>query len=122
PQALAALREVLARAGTDIDHRLDVIAFAEGSELDAADEFARYFQSVSGTAVRGLYLGTDARFLRNQLGIPTVVYGPGSMTVAHTADEYVPLAELTEAAGTFAAVYATFGSGRESGFADVERP
>jgi acetylornithine deacetylase/succinyl-diaminopimelate desuccinylase-like protein len=110
-EALATLHEVLGRAGTDIDYRLDVIAFAEGSELDAADPFARYFQSVSGGGVRGLYLGTDARFLRNQLGIPTVVYGPGSMTVAHTADEYVPLADLAEAAGTFAAVYATFGTG-----------
>jgi len=30
------------------------------------------------------------------------------MTVAHTADEYVPLAELTEAAGSFASVYASF--------------
>ena len=40
--------------------------------------------------------------------IATVVYGPGSMTVAHTADEYVPLAELTEAAGSFASVYASF--------------
>ncbi|HZZ45835.1 MAG TPA: M20 family metallopeptidase [Pseudonocardia sp.] len=110
-EAVAQLRTVLDRAG--IRYRLEVLAFAEASELDAGHPFvglvSRACIDGGGTgAVRGLYLGTDARFLRNQLGIPTVVYGPGSMTVAHTADEFVPLAELASASATFGALYATF--------------
>ena len=110
-QAILELDAVLDRAGIDIDRRLEVLAFVEGSEIDPAHAFVETVRDATddgdGPApVRGLYLGTDARFLRNQLGIPTVVYGPGSMTVAHSADEYVPVADLTAAARTFAAVYA----------------
>ncbi|WP_037078404.1 M20 family metallopeptidase [Pseudonocardia spinosispora] len=108
--AVETLRAALDGAGTDIDYRLDVLAFVEGSELDSAHPFVGFMRAATnpGRPVRGLYLGTDARFLRNQLGIPTVVYGPGSMTVAHTADEYVPLAELGDAARSFATAYATY--------------
>jgi acetylornithine deacetylase/succinyl-diaminopimelate desuccinylase family protein len=114
-QVVAGLRAVLDRAAPDVDYRLDVLAFVEASELATTHPFVDVLRAACPPApgpvqspVRGLYLGTDARFLRNGLGIPTVVYGPGSMTLAHTADEYVPLAELTEAAGTFASVYASF--------------
>jgi acetylornithine deacetylase/succinyl-diaminopimelate desuccinylase len=120
--AIAELRAVLDRAG-DIDYRIDVTVFVEGSELKGPElkgtelepehpfaEFVRGACRESGHpgTTRGLYLGTDARFLRNQLGIPTVVYGPGSMTVAHTADEYVSLTDLAAAARTFATLFATF--------------
>jgi acetylornithine deacetylase/succinyl-diaminopimelate desuccinylase family protein len=111
--ALAELREILESTLPDGGFDIDVVAFVEGSELDPGHPFATYVAEAArgdGGAgeVCGCYLGTDARFLRNQLGIPTVIYGPGSMTVAHTADEYVPLTELAEAASTFAALYATF--------------
>jgi acetylornithine deacetylase/succinyl-diaminopimelate desuccinylase len=120
--AIAELRSVLDRAGSgvdgDIDYRIDVMVFVEGSELKGTElepehpfaEFVRGACRESGHpgTTRGLYLGTDARFLRNQLGIPTVVYGPGSMTVAHTADEYVSLTDLAAAARTFATLFATF--------------
>lgn len=109
--AVAQLRYVL--DGVGVEYRLEVLAFAEASELDARHPFVDLVRRTcvdggGSGAVRGLYLGTDARFLRNQLGIPAVVYGPGSMTVAHTADEYVPLDELAAASMTFAALYATF--------------
>lgn len=107
-QAVAALRAAL--DGTGISYRLDVLTFVEGSELAGAGDhpFAEFVRACGGGPERGLYLATDARFLRNQLDIPTVVYGPGSMTVAHTADEYVPIPDLTAAARTFATTFATF--------------
>jgi acetylornithine deacetylase len=46
----------------------------------------------------------DAWFYNNQLNIPTVVYGPGTLKVAHSKDEQIPLAEMSRAA----AVLATF--------------
>ncbi|WP_020499876.1 M20 family metallopeptidase [Sciscionella marina] len=107
-QALASLTAVIEAAGV-FDYAVTVLAFAEGSELDAAHPFVTEVrQAAEHAPVRGLYLGTDARFLRNRLGIPSVVYGPGSMSVAHAADEYVPIAELATAARTFARLYASF--------------
>lgn len=40
----------------------------------------------------------DAWFYNNQLGIPTVVYGPGTLKVAHSKDEHIGLHAIAEAA------------------------
>ncbi|MGI6870612.1 M20 family metallopeptidase [Amycolatopsis sp. 3B14] len=107
-QALATLTGLIDATG-EFDYQVEVLAFAEGSEVDVGHPFVAEVRRAAGDApVRGLKLGTDARFLRNQLGIPSVVYGPGSMSVAHTADEYVPVRDLVTAARTFAGLYATF--------------
>lgn len=111
-QAVASLRAVIDGIG-GIAYDVEVIGFAEASELESENPFVEFMRGVCGepgrpAAIRGLYLGTDARFLRNQLSIPTVVYGPGSMTVAHAADEYVPIADLTAAAESFATLFSTF--------------
>ncbi len=45
----------------------------------------------------------DAWLYSNQLGIPTVVYGPGSLKVAHSKDEQLAVRELADAAETLAA-------------------
>ncbi|OCB11613.1 acetylornithine deacetylase [Mycolicibacterium porcinum] len=107
-EALSSLRDLIDGAG-EFDYSVEVLAFVEGSELDVGHPFVAQVQRAAGGApVRGLSLGTDARFLRNQLRIPTVVYGPGSMSVAHAADEYVAIDDLVSAAKAFAALYASF--------------
>ncbi|WP_409464999.1 M20 family metallopeptidase [Amycolatopsis sp. GA6-003] len=107
-EALATVTRLIDAAGK-FDYDVEVLAFAEGSELDPAHPFvAEVRRAADDAPVRGLKLGTDARFLRNRLGIPTVVFGPGSMAVAHTADEYVPVSELVAAARAFARLYAGF--------------
>ena len=45
----------------------------------------------------GVTFGTDAACY-DAAGVPTVVFGPGSIDQAHTADEWVPLAEVEQAA------------------------
>lgn len=40
----------------------------------------------------------DAWFYNNQLGIPTVVYGAGTLKVAHSKDEQIPMQEIGNAA------------------------
>lgn len=42
------------------------------------------------------YYGTDASFL-NAAGIPTVVFGPGDIRLAHTRDEHIPVSDLEQA-------------------------
>ena len=51
---------------------------------------------------------TDARFYINDRGIPTVILGPGSLTVAHMANESVEVAELVTAARVYARVFIGF--------------
>jgi len=46
--------------------------------------------------------GADMRLLINEGATPTVMFGPGDVRVAHSADEYVPLAEVVDCARTLA--------------------
>ena len=52
----------------------------------------------SPAPVEGVTYGADMRLLVNAGGIPTVLFGPGDVRVAHMPDEYVPLDELRVAA------------------------
>ena len=51
-------------------------------------------------AVGGVTYGADMRLLVNVGGIPTVLFGPGDVRVAHMPDEHVPIDELRAAAAT----------------------
>ncbi len=47
----------------------------------------------------GVPFGTDA-FCYDGAGVPSVVFGPGSILQAHTVDEWVPLDEVEQAANS----------------------
>jgi acetylornithine deacetylase/succinyl-diaminopimelate desuccinylase len=51
---------------------------------------------------------TDARFYINDARIPTVIAGPGSLTLAHMADESIGVDELAAGARVYARVFAAF--------------
>jgi acetylornithine deacetylase/succinyl-diaminopimelate desuccinylase len=51
---------------------------------------------------------TDARFYINEAKIPTVILGPGSLRVAHTADEWVAVDDLVTAARAYARIAVGF--------------
>jgi acetylornithine deacetylase/succinyl-diaminopimelate desuccinylase-like protein len=51
---------------------------------------------------------TDARFYLNDAGIPAVLLGPGSLGVAHTANESVATQDLVTAARIYARVFSAF--------------
>ena len=48
--------------------------------------------------VEGVTYGADMRLLVNAGRIPTVLFGPGDVRVAHMPDEHVPVADLAAAA------------------------
>ncbi|MDB4882020.1 MAG: acetylornithine deacetylase or succinyl-diaminopimelate desuccinylase [Gemmatimonadetes bacterium] len=58
-----------------------------------------------GEAVRvsGMSAWTDAALL-NAAGIPAVCFGPGDISLAHAAEEYIPLTEIDRATAVLAAV------------------
>ncbi|CAF1112424.1 unnamed protein product [Didymodactylos carnosus] len=53
-------------------------------------------QSLFGNypAVHGAPYGSDLRLMNGLGGIPTLHYGPGSVTLAHAPNEYVPISDL----------------------------
>src|SRR5262249_24453381 len=53
-------------------------------------------------AIRGITFGADLRLFTRHANIPTVMYGPGSASVAHTTDDFVPIDELVTCANTLA--------------------
>ncbi len=48
--------------------------------------------------IEGVTYGADMRLLVNVGGVPTVLFGPGDVRVAHMPDEYVPIGDLRTAA------------------------
>ncbi|HET7472059.1 MAG TPA: ArgE/DapE family deacylase [Candidatus Limnocylindrales bacterium] len=53
-------------------------------------------------ALLGEPYGADMRLFINEGGTPCVMYGPGDVKVAHSADEHVPLDEVEECARVLA--------------------
>jgi succinyl-diaminopimelate desuccinylase len=51
---------------------------------------------------------TDARFYINDAKIPTIILGPGSLSVAHTANEWVYVDDLVTAARIYARIFVRF--------------
>ena len=65
-----------------------------GLSVRETDEFLHLAQALSGDGqYRKVAYGTEAPFFRN-IGIPSVVCGPGSIEQAHRADEYVTLEQV----------------------------
>ncbi len=64
-----------------------------------AERLATAVQAATGKSLRkvGVAFGTDAASFASA-GVPCVVFGPGSIEQAHTAEEWVPLAEVEHAA------------------------
>lgn len=87
--------------------------WTEAAEAPATTSIARIatdaIQSATGTAPAfvGFTGITDARFYINHARIPTVICGPGSLSVAHTADEWVAVEELVAGSRAYARMFAT---------------
>jgi len=52
------------------------------------------------THAAGMTASCDACYYRESLGLPTVVWGPGSLAVAHSRDEHILKQEIVQAAET----------------------
>jgi acetylornithine deacetylase len=59
--------------------------------------------------LRGVTYGCDASKLQEFAGIPSIVYGPGSIAQAHTNDEWVPVSDVERAAEFYLRLARTFG-------------
>jgi succinyl-diaminopimelate desuccinylase len=114
--AIAELRAQIEAAGPDnLRYDLDVVVFAEASELAADDPWVGTVSDAIIAATGetpptiGMTFTTDARFVRNQAAIPTVVCGPGEVAQAHTSNEWVAIDQLVDATAAYAHLMASFG-------------
>lgn len=115
--ARAEIEQRIEGAGIDgLRYELEVDTFGEASEISPDDPWVKTVGEAVAAAtgrrpgVTGMTFTTDARFVRNQAGIPTVVCGPGSIEQAHGDDEFVSVAQLVDAAAAFAELFAAFGA------------
>jgi succinyl-diaminopimelate desuccinylase len=98
----------------DLRYSLETVVFGEASEIPPEHPWVGCVRSAiasvrGGTApLVGMTFATDARFVRNQAGIPAVVCGPGGIEQAHIDDEFVDIDALVDAAAVYASLYAGF--------------
>ena len=89
--------------------------FIDCSSMEVAPE-ARIVAAAQATCraaglddrLLGVAFGSDANRM-TRAGIPTIVFGPGSIEQAHTADEFVELADVERAAAMLADMARRFG-------------
>lgn len=78
---------------------LETVSLMEGLpafETPAETELVRLCEKLSGQSAGAVAFGTEAPFL-SQLGMETVILGPGSIDQAHQPDEYLSLAHIEPA-------------------------
>lgn len=111
--AIQELLDVIESLELSVDVDAEAIVFVEASENDPAHPVVEWIDRTvrsvrSDSEIVGSMLGSDARFYRNILSIPTVLLGPGDVAQAHTADEWVSLADLTDAASIYLRAFQSF--------------
>jgi acetylornithine deacetylase len=62
-------------------------------ETPADNDMTQTCEAFSGHAAGAVAFGTEAPFL-DQLGMETIVMGPGFIDQAHQPDEYIPLEHI----------------------------
>jgi len=89
--------EWLSRFPVDLEvwgGRFDSSSVAADHPLPSSLGAAHHRRVGSGPELVGVPYGADMRLLINQGGIPTVMYGPGDIRFAHSADEHVRIDEV----------------------------
>jgi succinyl-diaminopimelate desuccinylase len=114
---LAPLRAVvddLRRAHPEVEIDLQIREWTDAAEAPADSRIVRAARAAvaAETGAPPPHVGfsgiTDARFYINEASIPTVILGPGSLSVAHTADEWVAVDDLLVAARAYARLAVAF--------------
>ncbi len=94
------------RARTDLpfemlDSWVDAPPLSDGNNGESAERLLKCIEQVAGPREKqGAWYGTNAASFSNA-GVPCVVCGPGSIAQAHTADEWIEVEQLHQAAEIF---------------------
>ncbi len=91
PELDASVKLLTAQAPSDVSADAPVV---KGLERALASEGL-------SAPIEGLSAWTDAALL-NEAGIPAICFGPGDISLAHAAVEYVPVSEIEQATAVLA--------------------
>ena len=118
PQAVLApfraLAQDLHNEDPEVRIEVEVRTWTDAAEAPSASAIAKLARAAVGaeTGAAAADVGftgiTDARFYLNDAAIPTVILGPGSLAVAHTANEWVAMDDLVTAARIYARIFAGY--------------
>jgi len=104
-QVCAEMRQALLASGqfAESDFDLTFMYRHDSSVVDAGHPLPQGLLAAGAAvgvplAIDAMTASCDAWFYTNQLGIPTVVYGPGTLAVAHSKDEHIAMPDIAEAA------------------------
>jgi len=86
PELDATVRVLLVQAPSDVSTSAPIVR-ALHHALESCDEEVR---------IAGMSAWTDAAIL-NEAGIPSICFGPGDMSLAHAAEEYIEVDEIRRA-------------------------
>lgn len=106
----AIIKEVEALSG---DADVEIFHSAEPCEIPAGDPLVVLAQDVLRSigrepAIDVMTGTTDAHLILGKAKIPTIILGPGSLSVAHAANEHVGLSELQAGAETYESLIRQF--------------
>jgi len=92
------IEELRRRKGADrYDARIEVQYEANSLDTDADSPIVTLAERLTGSGSTFSPYGTEAAFY-HEVGIPSIVLGPGRLEQAHVADEFVSVDELRRAA------------------------
>jgi acetylornithine deacetylase len=81
-------------ASSDLDISMhSLIAGADAFEQAADSELVRLAEKLTGHSSEAVAFATEAPYMQ-QLGMDTIILGPGSITRAHQPDEYIELEQF----------------------------
>ena len=94
-RAAEGLRDMARTRFPEADVTIEVFNTYPGLDTPGAAEVTRFVKSLTGAnGTIKVAFGTEGGLFTEELGVPTVVCGPGSMAQGHKADEYIELDQL----------------------------
>ena len=94
-QAMTPILQAAKAKAPQADLSFEITNAYPGLETSPHDKIVEFLASLTGQNDRiKVAFGTEAGLFTRDLGVPTVVCGPGSMAQGHKPDEYVSLEQL----------------------------
>ncbi|GAC1423924.1 MAG: M20 family metallopeptidase [Actinomycetota bacterium] len=106
------MHQVIRAAGAQAD--LEIIRWAEACEIGPDEEIVRLALAehenvrLKPGKIAPMVATTDAHVLLGMAKIPTIIFGPGALSQAHTTTEHVAVEELYDASRIYARMFASF--------------
>lgn len=89
--------QIVAGYGEGAGITIEIVNSYPGLDTPLDAEVVRFVQSLTGAnSTTKLAFGTEGGLFSTQLGIPTVVCGPGSMAQGHKPDEFITMDQLAK--------------------------